>query len=159
MPFCRAAKRRGAAQRRKRQTAGCDGGDAARLADDGREHLVGPRRQARPFQTDEDDDRFGQRAEAHGQKGRIGGTVPELRAPAEPVGRHLLDDELPRHALGQPQDGEQDEAQREGQSGGALGEASERDERGDDPPQRLDVPSFSTHHRASFDLVHSRAGV
>lgn len=138
---------RRAAQRRKRQAPRGDSGNAARAACDDRERLVGPGGQAGHFQAQENDERLGQRAKAQRQKGRIGRIVLELRALTEPVGPRFLHDEIPRHGLGQPQDGEQDEAQGEWQLGGALGEAGERDEPGDDAPQRLDIPSFSTHAR------------
>ena len=146
----RIANCRRAAQRRKRQAPRSDGGDAARAARDGRERLVALGGQAGHFQTQQDDKRLGQRAEAQRQKGRIGRTVRELRALAEPVGPRFVNDQIARDGLGQPQDGEQDEAQGEWQSGGALGEAGERDEPGDDPPQRLDIPSCNTHARASL---------
>lgn len=143
----RVATCRRAAHKRKRQAPRSDGGDATRAAWDGGEGLVGRGGQADQFQLHEDDERLGQRAEAQRQKRGVRRTVLELRALAEPVGPHFRHDEIPRDGLGQPQDGEQDEAQGEWQSGGALGEAGERDEPGDDPPQRLDVPSFSTHAR------------
>lgn len=143
----RIANCRRAAQRRKRQAPRSDGDDAARAAHDGRERLVAPGGQAGHFQAKQDDERLGQRAKAQRQKGRIGRTVLELRAFAEPVGPGFVNDEIARDGLGQPQDGEQDEAQGEWQTGSALGEAGERDEPGDDPPQRLDIPSCVTHAR------------
>lgn len=155
----RIANCRRAAQRRKRQAPRSDGGDAARAAWDGRERLVAPGGQAGHIQMYEDDERLGQRAEAQGEDRGIHGTVLELRAFAEPVGSRFVNDEIARDGLGQPQDGEQDEAQGEWQSGGALGEAGERDEPGDDPPQRLDIPSCVTHARPPKFCGHSRAGV
>lgn len=148
----RIANCRRAAQRRKRHALRGDSGNAARVACDGRERLARAGGQAGHFQAQENDERLGQRAKAQHQKGRIGGTVLTLQVLAEPVGPRLLHDEIPRHGLGQPQDGKQDEAQREGQAGGSLRETGERDERGDDAPQRLNVPSSATHAGPPCDL-------